>query len=73
MSDGSDSDSSEYKVYVCTKIVAAKPMEKDGQEGYKVVYKDGYKSWSPKAVFDEGYKDVEELGLIPLAFKGFEI
>ena len=26
--------------------------------GYEVIYKDGYKSWSPKEVFDESYKVV---------------
>ena len=25
------------------------------QEGYKVVYADGYESWSPKEIFEEGY------------------
>ena len=28
------------------------------EDGYKVVYKDGYESWSPKAVFEETYRDV---------------
>lgn len=27
-------------------------------DGYKVVYKDGYESWSPKSVFEEAYKEV---------------
>ena len=26
------------------------------EDGYLVEYKDGYKSWSPKSVFDEAYK-----------------
>lgn len=28
-------------------------------EGYEVVYKDGYSSWSPKGIFDEAYKICE--------------
>lgn len=28
----------------------------EAEEGYLVKYKDGYESWSPKAVFDEAYK-----------------
>lgn len=29
------------------------------EDGYLVEYKDGYKSWSPKSVFDESYKSAE--------------
>ena len=29
-----------------------------GQAGYKVVYADGYVSWSPKAVFEQAYREV---------------
>lgn len=29
------------------------------ENGYLVEYKDGYKSWSPKSVFDETYKPAE--------------
>jgi hypothetical protein len=47
------------KRYIGTKIVhaeiAANP--KDGIEGYKVVYGDGYESWSPKDVFEEAYRE----------------
>lgn len=43
------------KCYVGVKMVQAEPMEKDGKEGYKVVYPDGYESWSPKEVFEEAY------------------
>lgn len=32
---------------------AFKGSEED--KGYYVVYKDGYKSWSPKKAFEEGY------------------
>lgn len=30
--------------------------EEENQEGYMVVYEDGYKSWSPKNVFEQSYK-----------------
>ena len=43
------------KYYIGTKIIQAEPQEKDGQEGYKVKYLDGYESWSPKDVFEEAY------------------
>ncbi len=33
------------------------PKEEDA-EGYKVIYKGGYESWSPKAVFEEAYRPV---------------
>ena len=26
------------------------------EDGYKVIYKDGYESWSPKEVFEEAYR-----------------
>lgn len=43
------------KHYIGVKMVQAEPMEKDGKAGYKVVYPDGYESWSPKEVFEEAY------------------
>ncbi len=30
------------------------------QDGYKVVYEDGYESWSPKEVFENAYKQIKE-------------
>ena len=55
--------SGDLKSYIGTKIVHAEPMacpadvhnSKKGDPGYKVVYKDGYESWSPKDVFEEAY------------------
>jgi hypothetical protein len=48
------------RTYVGTKIVQAEPdarLEGDMVElGYRVVYPDGYVSWSPKAVFDNAYR-----------------
>lgn len=31
----------------------------DDAEGYRVRYKDGYESWSPRSVFDEAYRPCE--------------
>ena len=41
--------------YIGVKRISAWPETKDEQEGYSVVYKDGYQSWSPKDVFEEAY------------------
>lgn len=62
------------KKYIGTKVVMAKPMAMEEaqqllgrelkpatseKEGYLVEYENGYKSWSPKSVFDEAYKCAE--------------
>ena len=58
--------------YVGVKLVEAEPMNKyeflmnvkgeqcleDNEDGYMVVYPDGYKSWSPKKVFEKAYMTV---------------
>ena len=46
------------KQYMGFKTVEAEPMEKGGLAGYKVVYPDGYESWSPKDVFERAYMEV---------------
>ena len=49
------------KTYIGTKIIQAEPQENQvGQPGYKVMYSDGYVSWSPKAVFEIAYREVTE-------------
>ncbi|MCE4121627.1 DUF2829 domain-containing protein [Prevotella copri] len=65
-------NTSSKSMYIGTKIVKANPMtateaqvlgveikpatvEKDG---YLVEYKNGYKSWSPKSVFEEAYHEL---------------
>ena len=48
--------------YIGTKIVKAWPQEKDGKQGYGVIYADGYTSWSPKDVFEEAYRAIEREG-----------
>ncbi len=47
------------KNYIGVKIVKAEPQAKDGRTGYKVVYSDGYVSWSPKNVFEKAYRELD--------------
>lgn len=59
------------ETYIGTKIVQGEPQtcQKDshnskvGDPGYKVVYEDGYISWSPKDVFEAAYHKIDELNL----------
>ena len=37
------------------------PVGDSLQEGYKVVYEDGYTSWSPKDVFEKAYRKIDGL------------
>ena len=59
--------------YIGTKIIhaeiAANPT--NGIEGYKVVYPDGYTSWSPREAFEEAYRacDAMTFGLAIDALK----
>lgn len=62
------------KTYIGTKIIKAEPMDEclfkmnmdptqdlskqETREGYKVIYSDGYISWSPKKQFEEAYREV---------------
>lgn len=60
------------KNYKCHKIVKAEPKSKmvtvtenghtyaTSQEGYRVIYEDGYESWSPKKAFEDGYDLIDE-------------
>lgn len=48
--------------------------DRETRPGYKVVYPDGYVSWSPKDVFEEAYREINGLtfGLaIEAAKKGY--
>lgn len=47
--------------YIGLKSVKAEPQVKDGKDGYKVVYEDGYESWSPKDVFEKAYHENGEM------------
>lgn len=66
------------QTYIGTKIIQAEPLAKNygppethGQPGYKVVYPDGYTSWSPAAAFEEAYRpcDTMTFGLAIEALK----
>ncbi len=64
------------KIYVGTKIIQAEPMDEwiflrdfkgqdesereKSREGYKVIYPDGYVSWSPKETFETAYREITE-------------
>lgn len=48
----------QMKHYIGTKIVQAMPEQREDKEGYKVVYEDGYTSWSPRDVFEKAYLEV---------------
>jgi len=49
--------------YIGLKLISAEPCKAQkaageyaiGSDGYKVMYPDGYTSWSPKEVFEEAY------------------
>ena len=47
--------------YIGTKIIHAEEQMKDNKEGYKVVYADGYESWSPKDVFEDAYRRCDNI------------
>jgi len=62
------------KNYLGVKIVSAEPAIRGWnaeeakqmsaemmEEGYKVVYEDGYTSWSPKSVFEKAYRVTDGL------------
>lgn len=55
--------------YIGAKIIKAEPAKaikdygkhKAGEDGYKVAYEDGYKSWSPKDVFEKAYRRIDNM------------
>ena len=68
-----DINISNMKKYIGTKVIMAEPMTMTEaqkvlgrelkpatveEDGYLVEYKDGYKSWSPKSVFEKAYREV---------------
>jgi len=70
------------KTYIGCKIIKGEPMDRftyldtikredisfrdHNQDGYKVIYPDGYVSWSPKFTFEHAYREIlsSELELI---------
>ena len=77
--------------YIGTKVIMAEPMTMTEaqkvlgreltqstveEDGYLVEYKDGYKSWSPKSVFEEAYREVGSVnfgGAIELLKEGLAV
>lgn len=54
-----------YRNYIGCKHVKALPAAMTADPhmiGYKVVYEDGYESWSPQAVFEASYKANGHMG-----------
>ena len=54
------------KTYIGTKIIKAEREDRADEspsqiEGYRVVYPDGYVSWSPKDVFEDAYRETSGL------------
>jgi hypothetical protein len=47
--------------YIGVKIVEAEPQSKDGKEGFRVVYEEGYESWCPEDVFLKHNRPVEDM------------
>lgn len=65
----------EGKLYIGAKLIIAEPMSEctflkrfknqdvtnyENQHGYKVIYPDGYISWSPKQTFETAYREVTD-------------
>jgi len=48
------------KAYIGTKIIQAEPAKhpESGEDGYVVMYPDGYTSWSPKHTFEAAYREI---------------
>ncbi|WP_299145528.1 hypothetical protein [uncultured Dialister sp.] len=73
--DGTIKEKSSWKEYIGVKIIKAEPeaarkdyhMHSKGEDGYKVVYPDGYESWSPKKVFEEAYRKLKGNELLTTA------
>ena len=79
------------KKYIGVKMIEAEPMtfaefeekeyvlaceDKGRTDGYKVVYEDGYVSWSPRDVFDKAYRRVDGMSFglaIEAMKKGFKV
>lgn len=49
------------KQYLGAKIVGGEQCIQNGKDGYKVVYEDGYTSWSPTKAFEEAYRRIDGL------------
>ncbi len=48
--------------YIGTKIVGAAPEKaSNGAEGYRMIYANGYTSWSPKEAFEGAYRKTDAM------------
>ena len=51
--------------YLGVKLISAEPEERKvndvTEQGYRIVYEDGYRSWSPKDVFEKAYRPITGL------------
>ena len=71
-----DINISKMKKYIGIKVVMAEPITMTEaqkvlgrelkpatveEDGYLVEYNDGYKSWSPKSVFEKAYREVDSV------------
>jgi len=45
------------EAYIGIKKIWAEPEQHEGADGYKVIYEDGYESWSPKTTFEKAYHE----------------
>ncbi|WP_196607136.1 DUF2829 domain-containing protein [Pectinatus frisingensis] len=73
------------KTYIGTKLIKAEPAYQEidlkhipakARNGYRVVYPDGYESWSPKDVFEKAYRPTDCMGFegaINLLKKGYKV
>lgn len=51
----------ETKAYIGTKLIRAfRESHEDGRGGYRVIYPDGYESWSPRETFEAAYREVSD-------------
>ena len=69
--------------YLGVKLIDAEPERKYlpapnddtlevANEGYKVVYEDGYTSWSPEEVFEKAYRKIKDVLDIDLSGKNLK-
>ncbi|MDE3023706.1 MAG: DUF2829 domain-containing protein [Pseudomonadota bacterium] len=72
------------KKYIGTKLIQAEPalstkesgIHPIGSQGYKVIYPDGYASWSPKEEFEKAYRETSGMSFglaIEAMKKGFKV
>lgn len=62
------------KTYIGTKVVLAEREDREDEDeivkhGYKIIYEDGYESWSPIEVFERCYREItvnESLLMLPV-------